>query len=78
MSGIAAILNLDGSPVSPSEVARVANVLKPYGPDRQKTLVRSNAAFVFCLHQLTPEDLFEQQPLVLANRFRHVVRWPHR
>jgi asparagine synthase (glutamine-hydrolysing) len=69
VSGIAAILNLDGSPVSPSEVARVANVLKPYGPDRQKTLVRSNAAFVFCLHQLTPEDLFEQQPLVLANRF---------
>jgi asparagine synthase (glutamine-hydrolysing) len=24
---------------------------------------------VFCLHQLTPEDLFEQQPLVFANRF---------
>ena len=69
MSGIAAILNLDGSPVSPSEVARVANVLKPYGPDRQKTLVRSNAGFVFCLHQLTPEDRFEQQPLVLADRF---------
>ena len=69
MSGIAAILNLDGSPVSPSEVARVANLLKPYGPDRQKTLVRSNAAFVFCLQQLTPEDRFEQQPLVLADRF---------
>ena len=31
--------------------------------------MRGNAAFVFCLHQLTPEDLFEQQPLVLANRF---------
>jgi asparagine synthase (glutamine-hydrolysing) len=69
VSGIAAILNLDGSPVSPSEVARMANALKPYGPDRQKTLVRSNVAFVFCLHQLTPEDLFEQQPLLFANRF---------
>jgi asparagine synthase (glutamine-hydrolysing) len=69
VSGIAAILNLDGSPVSQSEVARAANVLKQYGPHRQKTLVRSNAAFVFCLHQLTPEDLFEQQPLVHANRF---------
>ena len=69
MSGIAAILNLDGSPVPQSEVERMANVLKPYGPDRQKTLVRGNAAFVFCLHQLTPEDLFEQQPLVFANRF---------
>jgi asparagine synthase (glutamine-hydrolysing) len=28
-----------------------------------------NAAFVFCLHQLTPEDVFESQPLVFANRF---------
>jgi asparagine synthase (glutamine-hydrolysing) len=47
----------------------MANVLRPNGPDRQKTLVLRNAAFVFCLHQLTPEDLFEQQPLVFANRF---------
>ena len=69
MSGISAILNLDGSPVAPAEVERMANVLRPYGPDRQKTLVRGNVAFVFCLHQLTPEDLFEQQPLVFANRF---------
>jgi asparagine synthase (glutamine-hydrolysing) len=69
MSGIAAILNLDGSPVAPTAVERMANVLKPYGPDRQKIVMRGNAAFVFCLHQLTPEDLFEQQPLVFANRF---------
>jgi asparagine synthase (glutamine-hydrolysing) len=44
-------------------------VLKPYGLDRQKIVMRGNAAFVFCLHQITPEDLFEQQPLVFANRF---------
>jgi len=69
MSGISAILNLDGSPVSAAEVERMANVLRPYGPDRQRTLARGNAAFVFCLHQLTPEDLFEQQPLIFANRF---------
>ena len=43
----------------------MANVLKPYGPDRQKTLTRGNAAFAFCLHNLTPEDLFERQPLLL-------------
>jgi asparagine synthase (glutamine-hydrolysing) len=47
----------------------MANVLKPYGPDRQKILARGNSAFIFCLHQLTPEDVFERQPLVLANRF---------
>jgi asparagine synthase (glutamine-hydrolysing) len=68
VSGIAAILNLDGSAVPQYEVERVANVLRPHGPDRQKTLVRGNVAFVFCLHQLTPEDLFERQPLLLANR----------
>src|SRR5262245_22230728 len=68
MSGIAAVLNLDGSTVPQSELDRMANVLKPYGPDRQKTLLRGNAGFVFCLHQLTPEDLFERQPLLLANR----------
>src|SRR6516162_9391127 len=69
MSGISAILNLDGAPPPPSEVERLANVLRPYGPDRQRTLVRGNAAFVFCLHKLTPEDSFEVQPLVFANRF---------
>jgi asparagine synthase (glutamine-hydrolysing) len=47
----------------------MANVLKPHGPDRQKTLVRGSAAFVSCLHHLTPEDLFERQPVFFANRF---------
>jgi asparagine synthase (glutamine-hydrolysing) len=47
----------------------MANVLNPYGSDRQKILTRDNAAFVFCLQHLTPEDIFEQQPLLLANRF---------
>jgi asparagine synthase (glutamine-hydrolysing) len=69
LSGIAAVLNLDGSSVLRSEVERLAKVLKPYGPDRQKTLLRGNAAFVSCLHQLTPEDLFECQPVLLENRF---------
>src|SRR5215468_2939008 len=69
MSGIAAVLHLDGSAVRQSEVERMANVLKPYGPDRQRILARGNAAFAFCLHQLTPEDLFERQPLIFADRF---------
>jgi asparagine synthase (glutamine-hydrolysing) len=47
----------------------MANVLKPYGPDRQKILTRGNATFVFCLHKLTPEDSFEVQPLLLVDRF---------
>jgi asparagine synthase (glutamine-hydrolysing) len=47
----------------------MANVLKPYGPDRQKIVVRQNAAFVFCLHKLTPEDSFEIQPLLFNDRF---------
>jgi asparagine synthase (glutamine-hydrolysing) len=47
----------------------MANVLRPYGRDRQKILMRGNAAFVVCLEHLTPEDLFERQPLLLADRF---------
>ena len=47
----------------------MANVLKPFGPDRQKIFIRGKAAFVFCLHQLTPEDSFEHQPLLFADRF---------
>jgi asparagine synthase (glutamine-hydrolysing) len=62
-------LSLDGSPVSQSEIARMANVLKPYGPDRQKILARGVSAFVFCLHHITPEDFFERQPLLFADRF---------
>ncbi len=69
MSGIAAVVSLDGSGVPRSDVERMANVLKPYGPDRQKILIRGNAAFVFCLHKLTPEDSFEVQPLLVDNRF---------
>lgn len=69
MSGIAAVLNLDGSAVPISEVERMANVLKPFGPDRQKTLIVRNAAFAFCLHHLTPEDAFERQPILVADRF---------
>jgi asparagine synthase (glutamine-hydrolysing) len=47
----------------------MANALKPYGPDRQKIVVYGSAAFVFCLHKLTPEDSFEHQPLLFADRF---------
>ena len=52
-----------------SEVNNLANALKRYGPDRQNILVRNDIAFVFCLHQLTNEDRFEQQPVLLAERF---------
>jgi asparagine synthetase B (glutamine-hydrolysing) len=69
VSGIAAVLNLDGSELSPLEIERLANVLRPYGPDRQQTLLRRHAAFVSCLHHLTPEDHFERQPLHIADRF---------
>jgi asparagine synthase (glutamine-hydrolysing) len=69
MSGIAAVVSLDGSGVPRSDVERMANVLKPHGPDRQKILTLANAAFVFCLHKITPEDTLEVQPVLLADRF---------
>jgi asparagine synthase (glutamine-hydrolysing) len=69
LSGIAAVLNLDGSAVSRVEVERMAGALKPYGRDQQKILLRGPVAFVSCVHFLTPEDLFERQPVLIANRF---------
>jgi asparagine synthase (glutamine-hydrolysing) len=68
VSGIGAVVSLDGSGVPRSDVERMANVLKPYGPDRQKILTRGNAAFIFCLHKVTPEDSFELQPLIFGDR----------
>ena len=69
MSGIAAVLSLDGTAIPRPDIERMANVLKRYGPDRQKILTRGNTAFVFCLHKLTPEDSFELQPLLFLDRF---------
>jgi asparagine synthase (glutamine-hydrolysing) len=69
VSGIGAIFGFDGATVRRADIERMANVLKQYGPDRQKILIRGNVACAFCLHQLTPEDLFEQQPIFFANRF---------
>jgi asparagine synthase (glutamine-hydrolysing) len=60
---------LDGSAVPRADIERMANVLKPYGPDRQEIVTHGHAAFVSCLHHLTPEDRFERQPLVVADRF---------
>jgi asparagine synthase (glutamine-hydrolysing) len=68
LSGIAAVVSLDGSGVPPSDVERMAKTLKPYGPDQEQILARGNAAFVFCLQRFTPEDEFESQPLLLGNR----------
>jgi asparagine synthase (glutamine-hydrolysing) len=45
------------------------NVLKPYGRDAQKIFVRRNTALISCLDNLLPEDIYERQPLVLADRF---------
>lgn len=69
MSGIAAVLNLNGGAVNSAEVDRLANALAVHGPHRRKIMMRGSAAFVFCLHKITPEDLFESQPLLLDNRF---------
>jgi asparagine synthase (glutamine-hydrolysing) len=69
VSGIGAIVSLDGSGLHRSDIERMANVLRPYGPDQQRILIRRNAAFAFCLNKLTTEDNFEVQPLLIANRF---------
>lgn len=70
MSGIGAILSLDGSGIPISDVERMAAALKPYGRDEQniKVMHGAGAAFVFCLHKLVPEDSVDVQPQSLADR----------
>ena len=67
MSAIAGQLRLDGRPVAARDLERVANTLRPYGPDRSSTTTAGNVGFVHVLMRLTPEDQFDRQPLRSAS-----------
>jgi len=68
MSAISAIwASADGPPIESSSAA-LESALRPYGPDRQVSVVLDRVALgYYGLHTL-PEDRFEQQPLWSADR----------
>lgn len=67
MSAIGGVLRFDGGPVSRSDLERMANALRPHGPDRSGLLVSGTVGLVHVLMRMTPEDLFERQPLKAAS-----------
>jgi asparagine synthase (glutamine-hydrolysing) len=64
MSAIAGIIRLDGAPVDQSTVNRMQALLEPYGRDAQARWQGTAATLLRTLLRTTPEDSFDQQPLV--------------
>jgi asparagine synthase (glutamine-hydrolysing) len=62
MSGIAGIVRFDGQRVERRDLERVANALRPHGPDRSDVLLAGNVGLVHVLMRMTPEDQFDRQP----------------
>ncbi|MCG8609852.1 MAG: hypothetical protein MI864_04880, partial [Pseudomonadales bacterium] len=62
MSGMGGIVKFNGERVEQTELDRMLNILRPYGPDREQTLKLNNSGFVHTLMRVTPEDYFERQP----------------
>lgn len=62
MSGIGGLLRFDGRPVVRHDLERVANALRPHGPDRSDTVTAGSVGFLHVLMRLTPEDHFDRQP----------------
>ena len=62
MSGIAGIIRFDGKPIERRDLERVANALRPHGPDRAGVLVAGEVGLVHVLMRMTPEDRFDRQP----------------
>ena len=62
MSGIAGILRFDGQPVARSDMERMANALRPHGPDRSAVALAGDVGFAHVLMRMTPEDRHDHQP----------------
>ena len=62
MSGIAGVLRWGGPAVARRDLERMANALRPHGPDRSAVVVADNIGLAHVLMRITPEDQFDRQP----------------
>jgi len=67
MSALAGIIRLDGEQVAESEIQRMVDALTMYGRDAQKIWRERNAALAHLLFRTTPEDDYDQQPMVTSD-----------
>jgi len=63
VSGIGGILRFNGAPVARRDLERMANALRPHGPDRAEVMIAPPIGLVHVLMRMTPEDRFDRQPL---------------
>ncbi len=62
MSGIAGLLRFSEQAVRRNDLERMANALRPHGPDRSAVTVEGEVGLVHVLMRMTPEDQFDRQP----------------
>jgi asparagine synthase (glutamine-hydrolysing) len=63
MTAIAGLIRFDDAPVDRAVIARMLNLLTPYGRDAQQSLFLTGAAFLRTLLRITPEDSLDRQPV---------------
>ncbi len=73
MSAIFGLLHLDKRPVTAEELARMGDALAMYGKDGGEQWQQGAVGLGQRLFQVTPEDAFEQQPLMSANSKVYLV-----
>src|SRR5438046_2876884 len=64
MSGIVGLFNLDGRPVEPCELKRLAAASRHRAVDGEDFWIQSSAGIGHQHFRVTPESLTERQPLV--------------
>src|SRR5262249_11571750 len=67
MSAIAGVLRFDGGPVDRRDLERMASTLAAHGPDRRGIHAAGQIGLAHLLMRMTPEDLFDRQPLPRAS-----------
>lgn len=67
MSALFGIVRLDAQPISPSELESMRAALAPHGIAGGGIWAHAHIGLGVCLSRLTPQDAFEQQPLVTSN-----------
>ncbi len=67
MSAIWALLHLDGAPVDPAHLEHMSAALMPLGPESSAIWREGHAGLGHRLMAFTPEDQYEQQPLLSAD-----------
>ncbi len=68
MSAIFGLLYTDAQPVSPDDLGRMEQALQGFGQDTTGLWHDKHVGLGCCLMHFTPEDCFEQQPLISADK----------